>query len=201
MIQCYNIIKNGKFEDPTLAPWSSASTLCKIERNMGDNVKPAVSKFINVNLPVLADSADAVTVPEDTEESPRCDLFQEASINVPAGVNLEHAQLSWVDRITSMGNRFGESQYAKIKLSHSAVVFETTNDNTDTGSVKTFQRIADITTLVGGVTSDGELKIKVNLEEEASMWPMYFQLDNVELWVCFSAAVPDQAGLESRYDE
>jgi hypothetical protein len=154
---------------------------------------------LQVILPQIANTADATTVPAQGFTIPFCELEQIVIKNIGIGNVIQMAQLSWLDRITSQGNRFNTvDQNAKLKVwvdnGNTGVenkIFETTNANTNTATVKTFQRVADVTSLVQGMTINGVLHAAIILEEVSIQWPLYFQLDNVEFWVCTRDPPPD----------
>jgi von Willebrand factor type D domain len=201
-LQCTNVIRNGQFQSPSLAPWiDNSNTMCDVIRNTGTMVTPTSDPDFQVLLSPIDDGADAATVPmQGNDSEPHCDLAQSVAYFTGATNQILYARLSWVDRITSQGNRFqSEEQYAKLKVwvrdNYEGVnytVFETTNANTATNKVRTFQRIADITSMLEGmISTDGYLNLKIILAQEAVNWPLYFQLDNVELWVCTAQMPPD----------
>lgn len=198
---CYDLLENGRFEAPTLLPWSSTGSnqYCNVIKNTGLPFSPLNSNNLQVNLAPIANTADATTVPAQGMVLPFCQLTQNVTKNIGINNTILKAQLSWVDRITSQGNVLNPiDQNAQLKVwvdnGVSGVenkIFETNNTNTNTGSVRTFQRVADVTALVAGMTIGGILKAAITLEEVAVQWPLYFQLDNVEFWVCTTDVPPD----------
>jgi hypothetical protein len=201
LLQCMDVIQNGKFSLPNLQYWIDDSTDdCDILPNNGLHNEPVGPKKILVNFPPLADGWDALTIPKQGFDlDQQCHLQQEITFQAPS--QILYAQLSWADRITSQVNNYMEPyQYASVSLrvnntldSNPPVpIFTTTAANTDTRSVMRKTRLADITSLLASMAGPGgRYDMTLLLDEAALFGPLYYQWDNVELWVCFASRPPD----------
>jgi hypothetical protein len=200
-IQCYNLVKNGQFQEG-LTHWLDLSPSdCMIKSNHETTIEPANTLYFPVTLKAIADGWDAATIPVQGQDGdPMCDLTQEISFNAGIGNEVQIAYLSWVDRVTSQGNNLDEEyQYASFSVAvqdnmggvADTTIFNTAYDDFSTDT-QTFQRIADIGDLLSNmILPNGYLDVSITLKERAYDWPMYFQLDQVELWVCFTEPTPD----------
>jgi hypothetical protein len=200
-----NVIKNGKFSEGNLKYWiDDSADDCDIYKNNGLIYEPiGIDNIVN-NFPPLADNFDALTVPKQGPGlDQRCSLKQ--NVEFRASSQILYAQISWVDRITTQANNnLYPQQYARVSIqvqdeldedTDPVAIFTTTNSNTDTSTVLRKTRLADVTSLIAGMSGpDGLYKIALTLDEAAFFGPLYYQWDNVELWVCLSEKPADPEG-------
>jgi hypothetical protein len=186
---------------PDLEYWLDDDTDdCTVKQNDGTTVFPIGANGISVTFPPLADGLDALTVPnQGSSYSPLCSLKQE--VYFTAQSEILYAQLSWVDRITSQANKVQTGlQYAKVTVeviddldnTTDTTVFETTKDNFNVAAVVRTVRLLDVTQMVSSFKGpNNEYAMTLKLLEESKIGPLYWQWDNIELWVCLASKPED----------